>query len=1034
MLGKAQASARAARAHGASGGCARSFKPAESFLRKISPLFVAIALIVSMLPTPALASASGEGRQDASSAAVEQAASSADEVSGKASAGDGAAEGGLPGAAAQEDVAGAAGSNSSSDAGSDSNSDADADADGAADADAAGQGGASDADATDAVGPEAPQPSGGELAGAAGSAGEQPAAIEVKCGVIGPDAAGNAQAWAAESTFAMKEGDAADALIVAALERAKLVADYDPEGPYGFSLNSITSPFDGCVLGWDAATGKYWQLFVNGEASELGASSVALAAGDVVTLAYTAFGESIPEPGAHPATIEAKCRVVGVDAAGNAQVWASEDSFKMEEGATAAAMTVEMFERHGIAADYDPDGACGFYLKTITSPFDGRVLGRDAATGKYWQLFVNGEASEIGAGSVALAAGDVVTWAYAAYGASLPSEGDLVVDPSAPRPELDAGWPGFAGGSAGPVVTAPTPTDGTQAVWTYDFKGPESWATVSDPLIVDGDVYIVARGKIQRIDGDTGKLERSAPTGESTQYICRPAYADGLIIVPFDGGKVAAYTADTLTCVWKTPSFAPEGAKAPYQALSSPTVANGCVYVMFSPSNGNNPTVEGVMACVSLEDGSALWVKRTGAAAQESAGGFYWAGAAVSGDDLIVGDDLGKIALVDGESGAELSSVVVSGSCRAGIVAVQPSASGQGEYLAVTQNDGTLHKIERVGDELRAAGSVKFAVSSTSTPAVAQGKAVVCGSDSAKYPVNGTVSVIDVATMTLESSVVAGSGQSQSSPLISVQGDGVYAYFTCNSNPGGVYSYKLGDDKAYQLFVPEKSMQNFCAASVVADAAGNLYYTNDSGTLFKLSAAPSFAVVFETNGGSAMSALRVAQNKPMGKPIDPVREGHLFMGWFADEQLTQPWDFSAPVAGDMTLYAKWGEDVNAGGDVKPPIDPDELRPSAPEGGISPSNPSVTVVPTYTVVTTRTPLADVKQDAAASAAPDGKAAPVASGGSGSYAAARGGSAGAVAAGPEVASATLNPIAVAGIALGVVVLLGVALYFAFARRRA
>ena len=199
-------------------------------------------------------------------------------------------------------------------------------------------------------------------------------------------------------------------------------------------------------------------------------------------------------------------------------------------------------------------------------------------------------------------------------------------------------------------------------------------------------------------------------------------------------------------------------------------------------------------------------------------------------------------------------------------------------------------------------------------------------------------------------------------------------------------------------------MQNFCAASVVADAAGNLYYTNDSGTLFKLSAAPSFAVVFETNGGSAMSALRVAQNKPMGKPIDPVREGHLFMGWFADEQLTQPWDFSAPVAGDMTLYAKWGEDVNAGGDVKPPIDPDELRPSAPEGGISPSNPSVTVVPTYTVVTTRTPLADVKQDAAASAA------------------------------PEVASATLNPIAVAGIALGVVVLLGVALYFAFARRRA
>ncbi|MFQ9741511.1 MAG: DUF4430 domain-containing protein, partial [Slackia sp.] len=287
----------------------------------------------------------------------------------------------------------------------------------------------------------------------------------------------------------------------------------------------------------------------------------------------------------------------------------------------------------------------------ITSPFDESLtLGWDESTGRYWQLFVNGEVSSVGASEVSLRVGDTVMWYYAADGASLPSEGGMT-DPNAERPELDADWPGFAGGSAGATVTTPTPTEAADLAWKYDFKDGAFWATVSDLLVVGGDIYLVASGKIQRIDGDTGEPVVSMPTGEDTQYICRPVYADGLIVVAYDGGKLAAYTADTLTCVWKTASFAPEGSDRKYQAMSSLTVSNGFVYAMFSPQNGDNPTTEGVMVCVSLKDGSAKWIKRTGTAAQEDTGGFYWAGAAASGDDLIVGDDFGKVALIDGETG-----------------------------------------------------------------------------------------------------------------------------------------------------------------------------------------------------------------------------------------------------------------------------------------------------------------------------------------------------------------------------------------------
>ena len=758
-----------------------------------------------------------------------------------------------------------------------------------------------------------------------------------------------------------------------------------------------------------------------------------------------AGSDTVTQPAA---TIEVKCGIIGVDAAGNAQAWAPEKAFDVKQGATAADATVAAFETAGIEAKYDPDGAYGFYLETITSPYDGRVLGWDEATGRYWQLFVNGEASSVGASSVNLRADDTVMWYYAADGASLPSEGDTT-NPDAERPELDADWPGFAGGSAGATVTTPTPTEAADLAWKYDFKDGASWATVSDLLVVGGDVYLVASGKIQRIDGDTGKPVATTPTGEDTQYICRPVYADGLIVVAYDGGKLAAYTADTLTCVWKTASFAPEGSERKYQAMSSLTVSNGFVYAMFSPQNGDNPTTEGVMVCVSLKDGSTKWIKRTGTAAQENTGGFYWAGAAASGDDLIVGDDFGKVALIDGETGMELSSVTVSGPCRAGIVAAETSKAGEGSYLAVTKSDGVLHKIERVGDELRLAGSVKFSATSTSTPAVVQGKAVVCGSDSLKYPVNGTISVIDIATMTLEKSVVAGTGQSQSAPLISVQGDGIYAYFTCNSTPGGVYRYKLGDDAAEQLFVPEGDMQNYCLASIVADAEGNLYYTNDSGTLFKLSAAPSFAVSFESNGGSAVSTFRVAQGKPMTRPGDPTREGHLFLGWFSDEQLTQAWDFSRPVTGDMTLYAKWGEDVNGG--VRPPIDSGGLNPPSPQSDSSSSATSQSVSPspsystkavsTYGVVATRSPLSGVTQSSAALVASDDEKASSAmqEGANDASSSAKkespaAGSAFATAADTSSASATLNPFAVAGIAVGVVALAGVMVYFVVARRRA
>ena len=49
-----------------------------------------------------------------------------------------------------------------------------------------------------------------------------------------------------------------------------------------------------------------------------------------------------------------------------------------------------------------------------------------------------------------------------------------------------------------------------------------------------------------------------------------------------------------------------------------------------------------------------------------------------------------------------------------------------------------------------------------------------------------------------------------------------------------MWVYKLGTGRAAQIYTPDKDHQNYTTSSVIADFAGNLYYTNDSGTLFSL--------------------------------------------------------------------------------------------------------------------------------------------------------------------------------------------------------
>lgn len=657
----------------------------------------------------------------------------------------------------------------------------------------------------------------------AGTRGPEDPDVEATVAIIGADAFGEDQVWVASTSYDLAKGSTAADLIEAALADAGLAHEASGVGTEGYYLSTITAP-DGRVLGWDEATGKYWQLFVDGAASDTGAGQVALEPGTDVVLYYAPFGATPEDIGKAKITVTAQ--IIGPDAEGADASWMALTEISLPQGSTAADLTERALALAGLEADTGT-GSYGWFLNSITSPFTGESLGTvetSPGTWSYWQLFVDGTASDLGAGSVELDPGTQVVWYYSAYGAELPAN-DVMVHPDAwdERPsDWEAAWEGFAPGALAGVAT---PTEGGELAWavaTGATPGSASAVYQSDPVIAGGRVFLAVGDTLRAYDSATGAELARATLATSIDSACRLVFADGLIVVPLHGGRLQVLTADTLTTVSLTSELA-----AGAQALSSVTVRDG--YAYFGTTDGAGGA--GALFCVNLRTGAVAW-----STAGSGDAGYYWTGAVRAGDRVVAVDGAGTVRSLDAATGADEQTLALGASARSALVA-DPSDSST--LYAVTQ-DGTLHRISVAADgSLALAGSVRFAASSTSTPTIADGRAYVGG---ATEGYTGVLAVIDLVTMTVEHEVTGFAneaslpGDVKAAPTVAVQGDATYVYFTCNAATGAVCRYRLGDDAAVLVYMPTGAYADWCMASVAVDAEGALYYVNDSGHLFRIDA------------------------------------------------------------------------------------------------------------------------------------------------------------------------------------------------------
>ena len=235
--------------------------------------------------------------------------------------------------------------------------------------------------------------------------------VEVSFSIIGTDADGKAQTWVAPTQLKLDEGATAADAFVKLQQKTGFKADYEPNTAYGFYLKSITSPSDGRTLAYDPTTYAFWQLFVDGASSSVGASSVKLTQGQKIEFAYTA-GSSSPVV---KDQVAANVTVIGRDAQGKTQTWVDNAQYVVTSGSSALDLTKVALE----ANDIDAVAAGSFILSL---KYNGVELGTPQDYSTYWQLFINGKSSDYTADNVTIHAGDTVTWFYGGWSDQLPSD------------------------------------------------------------------------------------------------------------------------------------------------------------------------------------------------------------------------------------------------------------------------------------------------------------------------------------------------------------------------------------------------------------------------------------------------------------------------------------------------------------------------------------------------------------------------------------------------------------------------------------
>ena len=443
--------------------------------------------------------------------------------------------------------------------------------------------------------------------------------------------------------------------------------------------------------------------------------------------------------------------------------------------------------------------------------------------------------------------------------------------------ELPTDWPLFRKNDEnnGVVdVRTPITAEDTVLVWANKLGEGYSGSAVGSPIIVGGYLYTYSDTTIMKVDKETGLiLKTGTMVGGSSFAINSATYAEGMIFIGLANGRVQAFNAETLESLWVYRDALGGQPNCPI------AYADGYIYTGF----WNSETKQANFACLSVTDEDATKTNEAKLPTWTyTHNGFYWAGAYVNSDFVLVTTDdgeggyttgYGSILSLNPKTGKLIDSLQATnvGDLRSSVCydeeteAYYFTSKGGDLYQVKVNADGTFTEgsLRRLHLD-NGADSASAPPMSTSTPVIANGRAYIGVSGTSQFTAYSghNITVVDLSTFSIAYSVPT-MGYPQTSGLLTTayqDKDGYnYVYFIDNFTPGKLrvirdmpgmtevdHSYttmetysKDGEEHtietAYVLFTPDGAQAQYAICSPIVDEEGNIYFKNDSAQLMRLS-------------------------------------------------------------------------------------------------------------------------------------------------------------------------------------------------------
>lgn len=371
----------------------------------------------------------------------------------------------------------------------------------------------------------------------------------------------------------------------------------------------------------------------------------------------------------------------------------------------------------------------------------------------------------------------------------------------------------------------------------------EGWdKSISEPVVVGDDIYATLGNEIlklkETITEDGTKFEivdRKTLPGATYFGMVAPIVAGDKIIVGYNGG-VRAFDKD-LNLLW---TYTIRNAGDMCSPIAYDKVGDEeFIYVEFYNKDNYNTLV-----CLNIKDENTAIPESKEAKWTGQKADLYHGGVAVVKNNVVVKDRIdGKpvLAMLNKNNGEKVATLNVEGVVRGQVVYEEELNS-----IFFTTETGKLYRVylDKDGKFATNENSVRTLKLkydySNSTPAIYKNRLYVSSGKEFDDKTGAAMHVINVDTMT-EIYNVETKDPTPAKPQVRVTDNNgveeIFVFFTKNTAEGGLYYLvdtsvsKKGME--YTLFTPEASQQNYCISKITFDKYGNIYYKNDSNTLFK---------------------------------------------------------------------------------------------------------------------------------------------------------------------------------------------------------